>query len=172
MRALLLALLLAQDPVTSPGPETPPAMPPPQLQEGPPPTQPAGTVPCTENPAESCVPVQMVIDGAGRAFTAADFGGTPLDMLSEAAVCTGRVTRGTFRYFYNGTAPSALVGILVPYPAQARDEQGQIVPPLDPEHTLEESGTVVRLYNRGHIVGFKAVWADWGGAEIAWECQP
>ena len=135
----------------------------------PPPVPPPPGQPCAENPAAYCTPVTMTIEGALRSFTAQDLGGRPPESITETAVCTGRWTKGALRYYVDGTAPSALVGTLVPYPVQVREEQGQ--PATDPENTLEDSGTVIRLYNRAQIVNFKAVWANWGGAEIAWECQ-
>ncbi len=148
----------AQEPTSAePGPQPPPPLP---------------SSPCSANPAASCVVVPMVIEGhVSRTFTAADFYGQPLERLSENAVCTGSWQRGALRYFYDGTAPTSLVGIPVPYPPDLRTAD-ELVIPGDPAHTLEDNGTTIRLYNREQILGFKAVWANWGGAEITWECQP
>lgn len=138
----------------------------------PPPMPPPNTVPCTENQAESCLLVTMTIEGhTPRMFTALDFNGTDPTTIDETAVCTGRITRGAFRYYATGTTPSALVGVPVPYPPELRTPDGDINHPGDPEGTLEESGDHIRLYNRALIVGFKAMWADWAGAELSWECQ-
>ncbi len=113
--------------------------------------------PCQSNPSATCHVFSMTIDGGIRMFTTEDLGKNPnsIDMYS---VCYGRLSKGSLRFYSNGTAPSSLVGILMPA--------------LDPsvhEETLEPDNTIV-LYDRNLIMNFKATQANWGGAELSWEC--
>jgi hypothetical protein len=122
--------------------------------------------PCTSNPAAQCVVFTMVIDNGTRAFTAADLGGREPATLDESTTCVGRWASGTLRYFADATAPSALVGTLVP--GAERDADGNVL--TDPEHTLEDSGLAILLYNRTQVLGFKATAANTAPAELGWEC--
>jgi len=126
--------------------------------------------PCTSNPAEPCHVIPMTITREPRAFTPADFNGQPLAQLDEHIVCAGRLSRGRYRYFVDGTAPSALIGTLVPSSLGTFIPQNPDDPTLDPSGTLED-GDIIMLYNRALVLGFKAVQADSGGAELVWECN-
>lgn len=118
--------------------------------------------PCETSNSEMCMNLSMVVDGGTRAFTTQDFGKDP-KTIDEFAVCHGRLARGTLRYFINGTAPSSLVGTLVPTDLPETELS-------DPSGTLEPGG-LINLYNRQLITGFKATQANWSGAEIIWECK-
>lgn len=150
MISILLALLLQA--------------PPPFTGEPPPPPPPPPTSPCTMNPAESCTFINMNINGSNRMFTETDLG-RPVNSIDESTVCYGRLSRGVFRYYVNGTAPSSLVGTLVPSPIPLEGDM-----PNDPSGTLQE-GNVIQLFNREQIMNFKATQANWDGADLTWECQ-
>jgi hypothetical protein len=122
--------------------------------------------PCTSNPTAACVVFTMVIDNTTRWFTAEDLGGREPATLDESLTCVGHWTSGSLRYFTNGTAPSSLVGTLVP--GAERDADGNVL--TDPEHTLEDSGLAILLYNRSQLLGFKATAANSNPAELGWEC--
>lgn len=118
-------------------------------------------VQCETNTAETCIAITMKVEGGTRSFTSADFGGKDPKAIDEFSVCHGRMSRGSIRYFANGTAPSSLVGTVVP----ALDDTLQ-----DPNGTLEP-GDLINLWNRDLITKFKSTQANWGGAEIVWECK-
>ncbi len=101
----------------------------------------------------------MKIDGLSRVFTKDDLLVDP-KTIDSGALCQGRLLKGSFRYFVNGTAPSSMVGTLVP----------PVNPDSDPTGTLEGDDYIL-LYNKDLILGFKATQSNWGGAEIAWECK-
>jgi hypothetical protein len=139
---LLSLLLQGPQPVSTPPiPEYYPAM-----------------APCETAPAEMCINITMVVGEGARAFTEKDFGRDPAT-IAEYAVCHGRMGRGSIRYFDDGTAPSSVVGKLVP---ALEDEEVN--------GTLEPGG-LINLHNRNLILGFKATQSNWGGAEIVWECK-
>lgn len=129
---------------------------------GPPPQN-----PCMVNPSAPCIIFTMMIDGYTRAFTEIDFGRPP-DTIQEYAVCQGRLTKGSLRYFVNKTAPSSLVGTVVPAIYDTDPDNGQTV--QDTTGTLE-ADSLINLHNRELITGFKATQANWGGAELSWECS-
>ena len=118
-------------------------------------------VQCETNTAETCIAITMKVDGSTRSFTAQDFGGKDPKAIDEFSVCHGRMSKGSIRYFANGTAPSSLVGTVVP----AVDPEVE-----DPNGTLEPDN-LINLYNRELITKFKSTQANWGGAEIVWECK-
>lgn len=121
------------------------------------------TQPCSSNPDETCINIDMSIDGSSRVFTSNDLGKNPKS-ININATCQGHINKGSLRYFTNGTAPSSLVGILVP--AINPNE----VDKNDTSGTLENGDTIV-LYNKELILGFKATQSNWGGAELSWECK-
>lgn len=113
--------------------------------------------PCQSNPAAMCHVFTMTVTGTTRMFTAEDLGKNPkaIDMNS---VCYGKLSKGSLRFFSDGTAPSSLVGILMP-----------AVDPSEQVGALEPDNTIV-LYDRIMINNFKATQANWGEAELSWEC--
>lgn len=119
------------------------------------------TAPCESNNAETCTVLTMKVEGGTRSFTSADFGGKEPKAIDEFSVCHGRMSKGSIRYYASGTAPSSLVGTLVP----ATDPEVE-----DPSGTLEP-GNLINLWNRTLILNFKATQSNWGGAEIVWECK-
>ena len=129
----------------------------------PPPPPPPPLIPCT-NPMgpEGCRMVGIPMIGIGqmpRWFTASELGGP----VQEDAQCQGRLIAGAIRYFVNGTAPSAVVGTLVPPAPETREED------RDPTGTLE-AGDVIVLWSRDLILGFKTVSANSALAELSWDC--
>lgn len=138
--------------------------PPVAFGQSPPSAIPPAPVPCM-NSDGSCrmVYVPMIVGQMPRAFTVAEIGepGT----LDGSSTCQGRLIRGAIRYFVNGTAPSAVVGTLVP-PAPGTPEELR-----DPTGTLELDGEVILLYSDDLILGFKTIAATQGEAEISWDCQ-
>lgn len=134
---------------------TPPAMP----------TPPPAPTPCFDQTGSGCrmVYVPMIVGQLPRAFTAEELG--DLSTLDGSSTCQGRLIRGSIRYFVNGTAPSAVVGTLVP-PAPGTAEELR-----DPTGTLELEGDVIILYAGELIRGFKTIAATQGEAEISWDCQ-
>lgn len=146
--------------------QQPPGPPPDPFCGTPPPGLPPSCVPAAPEPmhpscTDHCITRVLRYTRAPRSFTAEDFG-QPLDTLGDHVWCEGQLaTAGTLRYFTDGSAPSATVGILVPWaPPQ----------PADPAQTLED-GHVVVLYNRSLVLGFKAVAATGAFVEMAWTCQ-
>jgi len=113
--------------------------------------------PCSQSPNLMCHVFTMTIKGETRMFTNADLGKSP-SQIDMNAVCYGKLSKGSLRFFSDGTAPSSLVGILLP----ALDPSEQV-------GALEPDNTIV-LYDRIMINNFKATQANWGGAELSWEC--
>lgn len=125
------------------------------------------TAPCvSQSNGETCLHFSMTLTRAARAITEMDLQ-RPFSELESQSICQGRLARGTLRYFTNGTAPSALIGILVPLPEHLNGEP-DYRDPLDVSGTQE--GDVINLYSKELIMGFKATEANSGGAEISWEC--
>ncbi len=119
--------------------------------------------PCSINSDNTCITIDMHIDGTARAFTAQDLGKDP-KTISENAYCQAHLSKGSLRYFTNSTAPSAMIGILAP--ALNSNEASK----YDTSGTLENGDTII-LYNKELILGFKATQSNWGGAELTWECK-
>lgn len=143
---------------------TPPQEPPSAVAVGQPPLP--SPAPCSANSAAQCHVFTMLVDTGLRMFTADDFAGRALETLDGNLTCLGRVQAGRLRYFVDGTAPSALVGIYVP----VRPEVVEADNATDPEGTREDSGDAVLLTNRDQVLRFKATAADWAGGELTWEC--
>lgn len=158
MRTVTLSLLSLLALLSTPAfgqtqtPPSPPPLPPP-------------LVPCMNNSGEGCrmIYVAMIINHlVPRAFTIAELGGTP---PRDGSICQGRLMRGSIRYFVNGTAPSAMIGTLVPPAPETPEDQ------RDPTGTLELDGDVILLYDAGLIAGFKAIAATTEESEVSWDCQ-
>lgn len=112
---------------------------------------------CSFDPGRMCTYHQMIIKEGPSAFIGPEF-----KSAQDQAMCQGKLVSGSLRYMINGTAPSSLVGTVVPQiPNQINDPTG----------TLELEGNVILLTNKKDILGFKATQANWGGAELSWECS-
>ena len=129
---------------------------------------------CTDNAAALCISFEMTVTyPLPRSITANDVGAggspvSPIPLPDWVEHCIGRLSGGTYRYFTNGTAPSATVGTLVPTPPQVL-ALGE--PSLhDSTGTLEDDGSTVLLYSRELVLGFKAMEVHGGKAVIYWEC--
>lgn len=125
---------------------------------------------CTDDHSKLCISFEMTVTyPAPRAITAADVGVGGLSISSQPLPdwvehCVGRLSSGSYRYYVDGTAPSATMGTLVPQPTNAD-------PMHDPTNTLEDNGSTVLLYNRQLVLGWKAMEAHGYTAVIYWECQ-
>ncbi len=115
------------------------------------------TFACSFDMGMMCESFEMIVKEGSSAFIDAKF-----KNANDQAICQGKLVQGSLRYFINGTAPSSLVGTLVPQiPGRIIDSTG----------TLEETGDIILLYSKKDILGFKATQANWGGAELSWECS-
>lgn len=135
-----------------------------------------GEGPCTDNNGALCVSFEMTVTyPMPRSITGTDMGlgGSaiaPAPLPDWAEFCTGRLSEGTYRYFTNGTAPSATIGTLVPIPPQVLELGLNRGREHDSTGTLEDDGSTVLLYNREQVLGFKAMEVHGGKAVIYWEC--
>lgn len=132
---------------------------------------------CTDDHSKLCISFEMTVTYPNpRAFTSSDFGAGYNDILGKPIPewvdhCVGRLSSGSYRYYVNGTAPSATTGTLVPIPQQVLDLSDTRGQHHDTTGTLEDDGSTVLLYNRQLVEGFKAMEVHGYKAVIYWECQ-
>ena len=165
---LYLLLLLAQGtPVACPGPERlfPPACL--TLAQQPPLPPPFPPPPMPPPPIDTnyAVSFEMKLETSAPAWFTPEQLGKPLDQIADNAYCEGRLqVGGSYRYYTNKKMPSALAGVLVPWPPSQ-------APPEDTSGTLELDGTTVILYAKDLVLGFRAVNATSNTTVITWNCQ-
>lgn len=106
-------------------------------------------------PDETCLRFTTNIGITTFFFTREQFG-KDIRQINEFSNCEGTLTKGSIRYYTNGTAPSSVVGTLYTL------VKSPIGPP--PPYYIE-------LHGRDLIRGFKATAANGGGGVLSWECN-